>query len=105
MTRVRARVALLLLAGLFAGCGKKVTSAECDAMLDRYLDLSMAPSPEIARMPPKQAESVIEERKSERRASSSYEAARGRCEREVSRAELDCAMKAPTANDWEACLD
>jgi hypothetical protein len=87
------------------GCSKKATPAECDAMLDRYLDLSMAPNPELSRMPPQQVESVISANKAERRNESWYVQARARCAAEVSRGELECAMNAPTANDWEACID
>ena len=103
-----ARVAPLLLVApmaLLVACSKKVSPAECETMLDRYLDLSMTPPPELSHLPPKQAESVISEQKAERRASPSYATTRARCEREVTRAEFDCAMHAPTANDWEACLD
>lgn len=102
------RRVLLVAAFLFPlllGCGKKVSTDECDAMLDRYLDLSMTPSPEIAHLPPKQAESVTLQRKNERRDDPSFAAARRRCEHEVTRTQLACAMEAPTANDWEACLD
>ena len=87
------------------GCAKKPTPDECDAILDRYLELSMAPGPELSRMPPQQVESFISTRKAERRGGKAYEQARARCQAEVSRAELECAMTAPTANDWEACLD
>ncbi len=90
---------------LLLACSKKVSPAECETMLDRYLDLSMTPAQELSHLPPKQAESVIAEQKAERRASASYASTRARCEREVTRKELDCAMHAPTANDWEACLD
>jgi hypothetical protein len=87
------------------GCSKKTTPEECDAILDRYLDLSMAPDPELSRMPPQQVESVISAKKAQRRSDSSFQQARARCQAEVSRAELECAMTAPTANDWEACID
>jgi hypothetical protein len=97
--------ALSLNALALTGCSKKVTPDECEAMLDRYLDLSMAPDPELARMPQQQVEGVISARKAERRSDHAYLQARARCAAEVSRAELECAMKAPTANDWEACID
>ena len=87
------------------GCAKKASHEECEAILDRYLDLSMAPNPEVARLPPQQVESVISAQKAARRSDPSFVQARARCEAEVSRTQVDCAMKAPTANDWEACLD
>ncbi|MEO8798104.1 MAG: hypothetical protein ABI551_09485 [Polyangiaceae bacterium] len=88
-----------------SACSKKADDAGCRAMLDRYLELSMAPDPEIARLSPTQAEDLVTAKKLERRADPAYKAALRRCKSEVSRRELDCAMAAPTANDWEACLD
>jgi hypothetical protein len=103
-----ARTILIMVAvapPLLCACSKKPTPADCEAMLDRYLDLSMAPNPELSRMPPQQVESVISAQKTERRNETWFVQARARCQAEVSRAELECAMTAPTANDWEACID
>ena len=86
------RAAVLLF--VLAGCARPPSAQECDAMLDRYLDMS-EPSP-----PPERAERIAE-----RRASLAYLDAEKRCTRETTRAELSCAMKAPSANDWEACFD
>jgi hypothetical protein len=99
------RLGLAIFLMACCSCSKKTTPTECDAMLDRYLDLSMAPNPELSHMPPQQVESVISAQKIERRNESWYVQARARCAAEVSRTELECAMNAPTANDWEACID
>lgn len=107
-TDARVKIATLLFLApvtLVFGCSKKVSPSECETMLDRYLDLSMTPPRELSHLPPKQAESVISDQKDERRSTPSYATTRARCEREVTREEFDCAMHAPTANDWEACLD
>ena len=40
-----------------------------------------------------------------KKADASYRQVEERCEREVSRSEYNCAMKAPSPNDWEACID
>jgi hypothetical protein len=97
--------ALVIAVSMLVGCSKRPAPSDCEAMLDRYLDLSMAPSPELQRMPPQQVESVVSAQKNERRNQTWFVQARARCEAEVSSAELECAMKAPTANDWEACID
>ncbi len=109
---MRTRVAPVLLAATFfagvlalSACSKKADDAGCRAMLDRYLELSMTADPELARLSPTQAEDLATAKKLERRADPAYKAALRRCKSEVSRRELDCAMAAPTANDWEACLD
>jgi len=97
-------LALMVLVGSVA-CAKKATQEQCETILDRYLDLSMTPDPALSRLPPQQLESSLVARKAERRTDSSFVQARARCEAEISRAQIDCAMDAPTANDWEACLD
>lgn len=79
---------------ILAGCARQPSAQECDAMLDRYLDMS-EPSP-----PPER-----EARIAERRASLAYLDAEKKCTATTTRAELSCAMKAPSANDWEACFD
>ncbi len=80
---------------ILASCSRHPTEPECDAMLDRYLELTEEEQRPAART----------ERIAERRASLAYLDAERRCLREVSNAELACAMKAPSANDWEACIE
>lgn len=87
----RAAFAFLVL----ASCSHKATPAECDAMLDRYLDFT-----EEEQRPALRTEAIAR-----RRASLAYLEAEKRCVREVSGGEMKCAMKAPSANDWEACID
>jgi hypothetical protein len=74
-------------------------------MLDRYLDLTIARDPTIATMPPAQSEVARAMKKATRRGDESYRRVATQCEREVSRGEYDCAMKAPSPNDWEACIE
>jgi hypothetical protein len=105
MNRAAVSSALGVLFLFGSGCSKKPTPDECEALLDRYLDLSMTPDPELSRMPPQQVESVVSTKKAERKSNRAYQQARTRCQAEVSRDELECAMKAPTANDWEACVN
>jgi len=76
-------------------CSRRPTQAQCDAMLDRYLALTEDEQRPAAR----------EERIAHRRATLAYVDAEKRCMDEISSAELACAMKAPSANDWEACIE
>jgi hypothetical protein len=111
VSRVARLVALALLALLallpaaLVSCRARPTAGECEAMLDRYLDMTIAADPAIAPMPPAQGEIARAMKKANKRSDESYRRVAAQCLREVSRAEYDCAMKAPTPNDWEACIE
>jgi hypothetical protein len=74
-------------------------------MLDRYLDLTEDDDPVLTTLTGEPRAGVRAERIAVRRASLAYLEAEARCTSEVSHRELACTMKAPSANDWEACLD
>jgi hypothetical protein len=92
-----------LIAFLLVGCSKPKV-AECDAMLDRYLDMTEDDDPALAGLTGAPRSNVRSERIGQRRASMAYLDAERRCTEEVPKTAYDCAMKAPTPNDWEACL-
>ena len=96
---------VLLFALLLLGCSRPPTTHECDAMLDRYLDLTEDDDPALAGASGEVRAPLRAERIGERRASVAYLDAEKRCTTETTRAELTCAMKAPSANDWESCFD
>jgi hypothetical protein len=95
------RVALLLF--LASACARP-SAAECDAVLDRYLDMTEDDDPALLGMTGEPRAGVRAERLAKRRASLAYLEAERRCKDEISKAALACAMKAPTPNDWEACV-
>jgi len=97
--------AALAIAAACAACKGKVTPAECTEMLDRYVDMSIAADPGLAQLPPAQADAVREMKRALKKAEPSYAQVQGQCEGEVTRKEYDCAMKAKTPNDWEACIE
>jgi hypothetical protein len=90
---------------LFLGCAKPATAQECDAMLDRYLDMTEDDDPALTGMTGEPRAGVRASRISERRASLSYVRAEKRCTTEVTAKERACAMKAPSPNEWEACFE
>jgi hypothetical protein len=102
---VKRALALLLAALGATACARAPSSSECDAMLDRYLDLNEDDDPALAGLDGEARAGVRQERVRERRASLAYLDAEKRCAGETTRAELACAMKAPSANDWEACFE
>ena len=101
------RVAAVLAVGFaLAGCRKGGPSpAECGEMLDRYLDMTIAADPALASLPPAQGEIARAMKKETKKGDESYRRVAEQCQREVSRAEYDCAMKANGANEWEACVE
>lgn len=103
---------VLLFVLLLLGCSRPPTARECDAMLDRYLDLTEDDDLDqwfatrgLAGVSGDVRAPLRAERIGERRASVAYLDAEKRCTAETTRAELTCAMKAPSANDWESCFD
>ena len=85
----RAVLSLPLLLASSAACNGKVTRAQCTEMLDRYIDMTVASEPEKAL------------RKSDAR----YVRVQQQCEAEITRREYRCAMKAPSPETWQACID
>ncbi|HWL89573.1 MAG TPA: hypothetical protein VNO21_27405 [Polyangiaceae bacterium] len=74
-------------------------------MLDRYIDMSMEADPELAHLAPAQRDVAREMKRAIRRTDRAFARVQDQCEAEVRRHEYNCAMRAKTANDWEACLD
>ena len=82
-----------------AGCKQKATPAQCDQLLSRYASLVVQ-----EKYPDAGAERIKAEQDREINEARGDDAFKN-CSSEVSRAELDCAMKAPTADALEKCLE
>lgn len=95
----------LALAALVAGCSKGPSVEECGSMLDRYVDMTAGQDPAFAGLSEDRASLLRASKRVQKRLEASYTRALGQCQREVSRTEYECAMKAPTPNDWEACIE
>lgn len=101
-----------LAAGGSGGCsgGRRITRAECTEMLDRYIDMTVAGEP-LANggddVDPNgaSARAAREMKKSQRKGNASYARVREQCEAEITQREHRCAMKAPTPETWQACID
>jgi hypothetical protein len=93
-----------ILAMASGGCHRKVTKDDCTHMLDRYLEMVIAADPATRNLPPAQAAAVRDMKRAVKKGEPSYMQVETQCETEVSRGEYDCAMKANTPNDWEACI-
>jgi prophage tail gpP-like protein len=81
------------------GCTPKASPTQCDALLDRYAQLVV--TEELHDASADQLRAERERERSEARADDAFK----NCSSEVSRAELDCAMRAPNASAFEKCLE
>ena len=73
-------------------CNSKISRGECTQMLDRYVDMTSAG-------PRSDSDKAL--RKSDAR----YMRVEQQCEAEITRREYRCAMKAPSPETWQACID
>lgn len=101
----RVLLALPVLLFAIAACNGKATRTQCTEMLERYLDMTIAGDPALADLPPAEARAAREMKKALRKAEPSYARVENQCESEISKSEYRCAMKAPTPETWQACID
>jgi hypothetical protein len=98
-------LAALFVAFAASACAKTPTVQECDAALDRYLDMTEDDDPTLTGMTGAPRAGVRASRIADRRSSLAYLNAEKRCMSEVTDKERNCAMKAPSPNEWEACFE
>lgn len=97
----RARIAIAGLAGLAcaAGCKAKATAAQCDELLDHYSVLAAREAHPDASA--EEIEAARRQARDEARGDDQFK----NCSSEVSQAEYECAMRAPTPDLVEKCLE
>lgn len=95
----------IFLSLLVSGCTGKATRAECTAMLDKYLDLTIAQDPSLTKLTPEEANAAREIKRALRKDEPAYKRVHDQCEREISKREYRCAMKTHTPETWQACID
>ena len=100
----RCRLALVVLvataiASASGGCKKKVTQAQCEELLDRYATLVVGEKLKDA--PPEQLKAEQARERDEARNDDDFK----NCTTELSTEDYACAMKAPTADAMEKCLE
>ena len=74
-------------------------------MLDRYVQMTLAADPEVSRVPEPEAKALLQRRLEAKKAEAIYKHRHAQCESDVTRGEYDCAMAAPTPDNWEACIE
>lgn len=92
--------ALLAIAASAGACKAKASPAQCDQLLDRYATLvvteKLGVDASAAQIHDEQQREKIEARGDD---------AFKNCSSEVSQAELDCTLHAPTADAFEKCVE
>ena len=96
MTRLRAPSVGLVL--LLVSCGRSLAPAECDALLDRYVEKLVGSD-----RPDTPAAELVE-LKRQAREKAARDPAFADCKKAVSRKQFDCAMQAETVDRMEICL-
>lgn len=100
LTRLAAHCVTACVVLTFAvGCKAKASATQCDQLLDRYAQLVVTERTADASAAQIRAERDRE--KSEARGDDAFK----NCSSEVSQAEFECAMRAPTADALEKCLE
>jgi hypothetical protein len=97
--RFRAALVAGVVLACLPACKQKATPAQCDQLLERYASLVV-----LERFPDAGADRIKAEQEHEKSEARNDDAFKN-CSSEVSRAELDCAMRAPTADAFEKCLE
>jgi hypothetical protein len=84
---------------LAPGCKTKATTSQCDALLDRYAGFV------VTEKFPDASTTQIDAERSRERSEARGDDAFKNCSSEVSSTELDCAMKAASADALLKCLE
>jgi hypothetical protein len=105
--RLRVVAALSIVVALVAcsGCKSRVTKAECARIVEHFIDLKLKEDPPYATLSPALKATVRAEVKKEAESDPDVQQAENRCEDEITRAEFQCASKAKTAAEWNACIN
>ena len=97
--RFAGALVLALGAASFEGCSRHATTAECAALLDRYVELL------VREQDPKAADAEIAHQKEATRAKAENDPSFASCPREVSAKAAHCAMSAVNVDEFEKCLE
>ncbi len=100
MHEVASRLSVVVAMALGLGCAspKKLTSQQCDALVDRYTEIALRES-----FPDASAETIAAQ-KTQVRGLAQKDAALASCSAQITPAQHACAMAATTPDAFEACL-
>jgi hypothetical protein len=84
---------------LLGGCGRRATPAECDALLDRYVELL------VRQEEPGAGPGDITQAKNLARAKAAVDPEFLRCTHAVRQRDVVCALAAPNVDELEKCME
>lgn len=97
--RAAALVGLALNEGSMGGCARHATFADCDALLDRYVELL------VREQDPRAGDAEIARQKSLTREKAAQSSSFASCPEEVSARAARCALTAGNVDEFEKCLE
>jgi hypothetical protein len=108
--RTFARTALAV--GLFGAvalvaCKKTemASPAQCDKLLDRYIDLKLSEDPRAKTMTPEARAGLRGTIARDMLSDTDVQQVKNQCETEVTLREYECAIAAPTSKIWNDCIE
>ncbi|MGD0525329.1 MAG: hypothetical protein ABSE49_09310 [Polyangiaceae bacterium] len=96
-----------LLGAAFVACRSRpmASAAQCEHLLNRYIDLKLSEDPAAARMSTEDRAHLKGKIAMDVLSDSDVQQVKNQCQTEVTVAEYDCAVKAPTAKAWNDCIE
>jgi hypothetical protein len=105
---MRRAAQVLLVMGALAAPGCKgqpmATSAQCEELFDRFVDLKLSEDPSIARITTDDRARLRAKIAKEVMSDSDVQQVKTQCLTEVTAAEYACAIKAATSREWNDCI-
>lgn len=102
---VQALVAVLSL--LACACGKRdmASPAQCEKLLERFIDLKMSESPSAPEMTSEQRAALRGKIANDVTSDSDVQQVKNQCVTEVTAGEYRCAIAAPSSKVWNDCIE
>lgn len=101
------RLAAVFLLPLAFACTSrgKVTEAECTALVQKYFDLKAQEDPRLKSASGAERDELLRKMKAELMATDPDMRQVTECKEALTRTEYECAIKAPTTQAWNACIE
>lgn len=100
-----AGVVILLALVLNARYLGTASEADCARMTERYVDMLVDADPSLAKLSPEAREAARSIKRATSLAHPGYRKAAEACAGKIGKRAATCALEAPHADAWEACLD
>jgi hypothetical protein len=98
---------LLFLGLAIAACNSRpmASAAQCEHLLNRYIDLKLSEDPTAPRLSPEDRAKLRGKIAVDVLSDSDVRQVKNQCQTEVTVAEFDCAVKAPSSKAWNDCIE